>query len=287
MRFSWWRAALIAALIFLALFLFYFFTHAGRQPSIDGFVGDQSLSQSQSQFENARKNYASTKQLSATPGPPQGDVQKYEKVGTLSQSTSDFDADRRRILDVTASHQGVIQLERATGLKGHQILHLGIGVPPDKFDAFIEAAKAIGKAQLIDVVKNDKTNEYLQLKAKRTTLEKARTALEELKTSGGSLEERVNVQNRLTEIEEKIQDLGVSLGEFDTQNELCTVKLTLREVRGLEVMSTSRRVALALESTVSTYVLGAIGFLSLIIAGWLAAALIAFVQRLVAQARAG
>jgi Domain of unknown function (DUF4349) len=285
MTFLWPRAALIAALAFLALFSFRFFTLPdGAHSNEGGTVGEPA----QSSFENARKNYASLKSAApVAPGVLPGDVQKYEKVGTLTQSTAEFDKDKQRILEATSGHQGVIQLERATGLKGRQVLTLGIGVPPDKFDAFIEAAKAIGKNVQIDVVKNDKTNEYLQLKAKRTTQEKARTALEDLKASGGSVEERVNVQNRLTEVEEKIQDLGVSLGEFDTQNELCTVKLTLREARGASTTPVVQRILRALEWSAKTYALSALGFLGLIVGGWLAAGLVSFVRRIVQQARSG
>jgi uncharacterized protein YxeA len=278
MQFSWQRAALISVLAFLGLFLVRFMFEGDG----GGFDGGNIVHDGQAQFENARKNYASSKQMSAAPTAVSiGDAQKYEKVGTLTQSTAEFDKDKQRILELTSGQQGVIQLERATGLKGRQLLYLGIGVPPDKFDAFIEAAKAIGKNVQIDVVKNDKTNEYLQLKAKRTTLEKARTALDELKASGGSVEERVNVQNRLTEIEEKIQELGVSLGEFDTQNELCTVKLTLREIRGAANTSMARRAFNAFEWTALYYALSAFGILALVIAGWLAAGLISYARRIV------
>ena len=285
MTFSWPRAALLAALAFLCLFAFRIFTLPDGAPSRNEGAADE---QAQSSFENARKNYASLKPAEpVAPGVLPGDVQKYEKVGTLTQSTAEFDKDKQRILEATSRQKGVIQLERATGLKGQQVLTLGIGVPPDNFDAFIEAAKVIGKNVQIDVVKNDKTNEYLQLKAKRTTQEKARTALEDLKASGGSVEERVNVQNRLTEVEEKIQDLGVSLGEFDTQNELCTVKLTLREARGASMTPLAQRIVRALEWSAKVYALSALGFLGLIIGGWLTAGLVSFVRRIVEQAKAG
>ena len=160
-------------------------------------------------------------------------------------------------------------------------------MPPDKFDTFVEAAKEIGKNVEIEVIKNDKTNEYLQLRAKRTTLEKARTALEDLKSSGGSIEERANLQNRLMEIEEKIQDLGVSLGEFDPENELCTVKLTLREKAGAAPKSMLRRGVDAFEWASWSYVMIGLGFFGLVAGAWLAAGLAGYVQRLVAQGRAG
>ena len=60
-------------------------------------------------------------------------------------------------------------------------------------------------------------------------LEKARARLEALQVSNGSVEEGIHVNNRLAEIEGRILELGVSLGEFDTQNERCIVKLRLQE----------------------------------------------------------
>jgi hypothetical protein len=85
------------------------------------------------------------------------------------------------------------------------------------------------------------------------------------------------VQNRLTEIEERIQELGVELGEFDSQNELCTVKLTLRETARAVSGSWSRRIIDAVEWTSIRYAPLAAGFLCLVIGAWLAASLMRFV----------
>jgi hypothetical protein len=211
---------------------------------------------------------------------PLSESQKYEKIATLTEFTRNYEADRKRIDDLISKRQGIVQFERATGLVGRRTLFLGVGVPPDHFDAFIDAIKAIGTNAQVEIIKNDKTNEYLQLRAKRATLEKAKTGLEALQTSGGSVDERIHVQNRLTEIEERIQELGVSLGEFDTQNELCTVKLTLRETTRAESGSRSQRITDALEWTSLRYALSGAGFLCLIIGAWLAALLVRFVQRL-------
>ena len=163
------------------------------------------------------------------PGHPLGDVQRYEKIASLTQRSNDFESDKAKIDGAIADYKGIIQLERSTGLPGRRVPSLGIGIPPDNFDAFISTALAIGHTVSITTVKNDKTNEYLKLRAKRTSLEKSRAALDALQGSGGSVDERIHVQSQLSEVEEKIQELGVSLGDFDSQNELCTVKLTLAE----------------------------------------------------------
>lgn len=265
------RALLTAFGLFLLLFALRLL--AAPQPAEFG-------GQSMINFESGRRNYATTKVAPAAMAGVPLEHQKYEKIATLGQWTESFDADRARLLSVVATHEGLIQIERATGLSGRRTLALGIGVPPDRFDEVVKAAQAIGRSTLVDVVKNDKTNEYLQLKAKRATLEKSRTALQALANSGGSIDERVKVQNLLTEIEEKLQGLGVSLGEFDSQNELCTVKITLTE-RVIPKISMPARIAEALQWTVVWYAGAALGLLMATGAAWFALLLASAIKRAV------
>jgi hypothetical protein len=97
----------------------------------------------------------------------------------------------------------------------------------------------------------------------------------------------MKVQNRLTENEQQIQDLAVNLGEFDSQNELCTVRLTLRErtvpLRAgfwMRALHSSEWTALMLAG------IGG-GALMLVVAGWLGAGLLTLAIRLVRHARSG
>jgi hypothetical protein len=101
-----------------------------------------------------------------------------------------------------------------------------------------------------------------------------------LKEQGGSTDERVKVHNRLIEIEQQIQDLGVALGDFDSQNELCTVKLSLREYVRPAPASLRRRLFAAAQWTASVFGGLSGGFLMLVVAGWIGAGLIAFALRL-------
>jgi hypothetical protein len=178
MRFNRWLAIALAAAIFLALFAFRLVVEPPE--ASPAYV---SLGRSQS-FDFAKNNYATAPKLQG-PGQPVGDSQKYEKIATLTELTQDFETDRKRVGDLIAKQQGIVQFERATGLAGRRVLYLGVGVPPDHFDAFIDAVKAIGTSAQIEIIKNDKTNEYLQLRAKRATLDKARAGLEAL--PGGSV----------------------------------------------------------------------------------------------------
>ena len=180
--------------------------------------------------------------------------QKYEKVATVSSRTSEFDEDERKVRELIREKSALIQFERSTGLRGNRELHLSIGVAPESFDAFVDAVKRVGTPSSLEISKTDKTNEYKELQAKRATLEKTRSALAGLKGRGGSVKDLVELENRILDIEGQIQSLGVKLGEFDKENEFCTVRLTLSEAtvvaRGIPLV---QRVKVAFEWTVRIY----------------------------------
>ena len=64
-----------------------------------------------------------------------------------------------------------------------------------------------------------------------------RESLKSLKEKGGNINDLINLENKVLEVEEKIQNLGVSLGNFNEENELCTVKLNLYERKYINVES--------------------------------------------------
>jgi hypothetical protein len=258
------RAGILAFLVFIALFSLKFLTaeKAIAPVTADFYSGAVS-------FEMGRKNYASQKLSGGGVTPV--DAQKYEKVATIGHSTSDFDADRAKVDALIASSGGITQYERQQGLTGHRTLQLGIGVPPAKFDSFVEEARKIAKITSLAIVKTDKTNEYRQLRAKRESLEKALKALTDMAGAGGSVDERLKVQARLSEIEDKIQDLGVSLGDFNAENEFCTVKLTLAEIEPSLDPSAVAHALGAFFWALEHFIYLAVGFLFLTFAAWLGA----------------
>src|SRR5262249_3764555 len=130
MRLNWWLAIIAAIAIFLALFAF----RLAVEPAEVTYTY-QILAGSPSQsFGMTNNNYATAAKLAGTSGQGVGDSQKYEKIATLSEVTRDFDVDRKRVDDLIATQQGIVQFERASGLPGRRTLYLGVGVPPDHFD---------------------------------------------------------------------------------------------------------------------------------------------------------
>ncbi len=188
----------------------------------------------------------------AVPDAVQAGGMKYEKVGVARSGTDNFDSDEHKTRSLIKQHSILVQFEQSSGLKGRRMLHLGLGVLPDQFDNVIAQLRGIGHLRSIRVDKTDKTNEYRELRAKRISLEKTRDALVALKSRSGSVDEAVSLENRIFDIEEQLQSLGVKLGEFDTENEFCTVKFSLYETASLTIPFASR-LKTAFEWTVKFY----------------------------------
>ena len=207
-------------------------------------------------FELEKRNYASAKIQRGGDGALAID-QKYERIADVRASSTAFERDEAAMRAAANAHGGVVQLEQKRGLAGARRLHLAVGVPPDRFDAFVTAMREVGTITHLTVDKQDRTNDFKELAAKRAALDSTRAAMAALEARNGSVAEMIQLQDRLLELEREIQDLGVSLGDFDAVNELCTVKLTLTETKATVIAAPHipvwRRARIAFEWTVPRY----------------------------------
>jgi hypothetical protein len=206
-------------------------------------------------FRTSTRNYASKEyhlsDAKAMPVPSKVD-QKYEKVAQLNAKSNAYEADENKARNYVEKAGAIIQFEQKTGNAGKRVLHLTIGVPPVLFDTLYDNLSGIGRIVSRNIIKTDKTNEYKELNAQKASLEKIRASLIELKTKNGRIDEYMSLENRILEIEEELQRLGVSLGDFDDNNEFCTVKFSLREEE-VKTIRFMHRVKVALEWTARTY----------------------------------
>lgn len=203
------------------------------------------------EFAGDVKNYASFKRkgamVPADAGIPAGGDQKYEKVANIGLKSADFETDEGRIRRLIGEKDALIQFEQRQGLKGRRSLRLAIGVDPRFFDAFVEKVQTFGELTRLTIDKADKTNEYRDLQAKRRALEKTRQALTDLKTRDGEMRALIELEQQILSLEQQIQGLGVSLGDFDAENEFVTVKLLLAEAK-IVTASVHPLIVLAFES---------------------------------------
>lgn len=180
--------------------------------------------------------------------------QKYEKTATIKSRSANFEEDEKKLRTKIKGYNAIIQYEENSGQKGDRELHLSIGIPPEKFDTFYIDVLKIGKVKAKEITKTDKTNEFKELNARKASLESMRQSLMEIKKQSGRIEEYVNLQNRILEIEQELQNLGVSLGSFDEENEFCTIRLSLYETYEIRV-SMLHRIKVAFEWAAQYYLM--------------------------------
>ncbi len=269
------RISLIITAGFVLLFVFrliYGYTNHPDGQKQQEYVEEQYSND----FEFSKNNYASEfkskgykqKAPSSSGEALMGIDQKYEKIASITSKTREYNKDEKKIRKIIKKYNALIQYEQKAGNKKNRKLLLAIGVNPSKFDTCINEIRKIGKITSFKTNKYDKTNEFRELEAKRISLEKIRTSLIELKTHNGTIRERIELDNRILEIEEQIQRLGVSLGDYDAENEFCTVKFSLLERPKQVIVSISliHRLKVAFEWSVKIYfrILMIIAFMLLI-----------------------
>ncbi len=138
----------------------------------------------------------------------------------------------------------------------------------------VDDIKQVGRLMSLSVVKSDKTNEYRELNAQLDTLRKTHASLGTLKQHNASVDELIQLENRLLELEKEIQDLGVSLGEFDEENEFCTVHLTIEETGTSTSTPLTSRIYHAFVWSVKTMLTLSLGFFLVMLAVFLAVTVI-------------
>ena len=78
-------------------------------------------------------------------------------------------------------------------------------------------------------------------------------SLNDLKSRSGQIGDYILLHDKILEIETHLQELGVELGNFDAENEFCTIKFSLYEGAADQKISFLYRVKVAAEWTIKYY----------------------------------
>jgi len=253
-------AIVLFVLLFAGSFVYELSTQRGVPiPLNDGFEEQSNVMVQSSRDESygiKSKNFYESKRIEFTQAGSVAQVldQKYERVSTISSRSKDYEGDVKNIRTIIEEFKAIVQQENVAGLKGARVLVLSIGVVPDSFEQAVERLKAVGSLLSFEITKTDKTSDYKALEAKRISLEKTRDGLKALRKSSAALADLVTLETRILDIEGQIQDLGVSLGDFDANNSFSTIHVTLSEREEKTVGPNVLRALLdALSFTVWTY----------------------------------
>ena len=196
---------------------------------------DPNLSVSDYYFTNQKDEMRSLKNVASLRKEYEGAAgvevldQKYERIASVSAKSVAYNNDILALNAAIERTQAVVQMENEEGLQGYRRLYRVIGVKPQYFDACLEAVRAIGIPVSSTSQKTDKTYEYSQMLAQRQELEKRRESYIALRSHEGSVNEKINLEDKIIEVESQLLKLAVDLGEYSDDNALCTINVSIYE----------------------------------------------------------
>ena len=155
--------------------------------------------------------------------------QKYERVASVTAKTTAYDNDLAKLNTAVEESLAVVQMENEQGLSGSRKLSRVIGVKPEYFDQCLEAVRAVGISVSYTSQKTDKTYEYRQMLAQKLELEKRLESYVALRNHEGTINERINLEEKIIQVESQLLTQAVDLGEYSDENALCTINVSLYE----------------------------------------------------------
>lgn len=163
-------------------------------------------------------------------GPNVDKIRIHEKRAILTTNTPDFEDDNAEIQAAIQSFQAEVFTYHKSDIEPNRRLVLEIGVQPDKFDDFIEKLHAVGSLASISVEQKDRTGEFRKLHAQRQSLKKNLEAIKKIREGKTlSLDDALRIEQRIQDLEQKIEDLGVQFGDLLGKESYYHVHITLVE----------------------------------------------------------
>ena len=120
----------------------------------------------------------------------------------LTIETTDLVGTREKILDLTESENGILEYNE----QNEQQFYLSLKIPAEKFEEFLNEAKAVGRVIYSSISANDVTEQYIdtetRLASKRALLEKYQSYLPQAKDLKEILEVEAQINSVTTELEQ-------------------------------------------------------------------------------------
>lgn len=188
---------------------------------------------------------------------------RVEKVGTLALTVShgSFQSDLSKLTVIAALDGGFVGSSQIhIGTRASKSFSSGtitLQVPQGNFAKLVTQVSHVGDATLIVTSASDVTGQYVDLNARITALEVARSQYLTIMTRTSSISGILSVQSELTALQSQIEELQASLGLLNSATTYATLTVVLSEP-GQNVTSTSHNsgVQRAWHDSVGGFVLG-------------------------------
>lgn len=158
-----------------------------------------------------------------------GALEVYTREARLGATSRRFDTDVAAVLKIIAEHNASIRLETNEGVTPRRNFQVIIRAPVDRFDSCVAKLKGVGEVVTASVSKEDKSSEVRERFAERDALRSHLEALSKLRSTDGDVADLVKLESTIQDVEEKIQKLSLTLGEYVQDESYNNINYALRE----------------------------------------------------------
>ncbi len=158
-----------------------------------------------------------------------GELEVYTREARLGATTGRFDEALEAALGVIDAHNAQIRLEANEGIAPNRSFSVVVRAPVERFDDCLAALRGVGVEQTYSVTKEDKSEEARKRFAERDALRSHAESLGKLREAGGDVSDLIQLESKIRDVEQKIQALNVSLGEFVKEASYNNINYSLRE----------------------------------------------------------
>ena len=157
---------------------------------------------------------------------------KIIRTARLSAESKEFDAARKALTELIATHGGYIASSSESGESRRQSrsLSLTIRLPAENLDAFLASVGNVLHLTRSSVESDDVTLQYYDVQSRLSTLRAEKSALDAMLASAATTQELIAINERLFDVIEEIEALQTQMNVLEDKVAKATVYLSVSEV---------------------------------------------------------
>lgn len=183
---------------------------------------------------------AAEKQANAAAAPSTADAgRKIVKSAEMTVETEHYDKSASDFQAAVAKFGGYIESSDIQGAgvnagDTNRTAAYTVRVPADKLDSFLDSAGAVGCVTAKSIHGQDITQSYTDSDARLKALKEERDRILELMNKATKIEDVITIEQRLTDVQNQIEQLTANLKNMDSLVALSTVTVTIKEVEAVQ-----------------------------------------------------
>jgi hypothetical protein len=140
----------------------------------------------------------------------------------------DFDQAFARATDVAARYGGFVESSQTQGVRS-KFGRLTIRVPANQFQPALRDLRALGRVEDQSISGQDVTSQYVDLQARLRNWVAQEQVLLRLMSRATTIGDTLRIQNELSQVQMRIEELKGQLRVLNNQTSLSTIDVSMRE----------------------------------------------------------